>query len=195
MDILWVVQQVQLEGIGDLINVPVWMKKPSETWSASNKQYVDFYRKSPEIIRAMDGLFSRMQDGQDDRRDLGQQLRRAVPRSGHPTGYFMAETIVAVLGKEALVRTVANPFAFFRLYGEAARKKGGDTPGFSKKTLDLIRSLEKRYGQWRAPTEPPTAWPRARRVSPGEVWARARHPPRPGRSGRRTGDLGGLLLL
>jgi len=147
LDILWVIQQVQLEGIGDLINVPAWMKQPSETWSASNKQFVDFYRKSPEIIRAMDDLFARMQDGRGDRRDLGQQLRKTVPRSGHPTGYFMAETIVAMLGRDALVRTVSNPFAFFRLYSEAARKKGGDAPVFSKNTITFIHSLEKRYGR------------------------------------------------
>jgi hypothetical protein len=146
-DVLWTIQQVQLEGIADLINVPDWMTRSAETWSASNKQFVESYRRSPEIIRAIDDLFVRMHDEQGDRRDLGQQLRRAVPRSGHPTGYFMAETIVAALGRDALVRTVSNPFAFFRLYSEAARKKGSDSPAFSNKTLDFIASLETRYGK------------------------------------------------
>jgi len=88
-----------------------------------------------------------MQDNPADRRDLGGKLRTAVPRSGHPTGYYMAETIVGVLGKDALIRTVSNPFAFFRAYNDAASKKVVGTPLFSKKAMDFLRSLEKRYAQ------------------------------------------------
>jgi hypothetical protein len=146
-DVLWVLQQVQLEGIADLINVPAWMKRPAETLSASDRQYIEFYGKSPEIIRAMNDLFVRMQDNPADRRDLGWTLRTVVPRSGHPTGYYMAETIVGTLGKGALIRTVSNPFAFFRVYNDAAGKKGNGTPLFSKKAMDFLRSLEKRYAQ------------------------------------------------
>lgn len=146
-DILWVIQQLQLEGIADLINVPAWIGQRADTWSPPNRQFVEYYRKSPEIIATLDALLSRMPDEPKQRRALGQQLRRALPRSGHPTGYFMAETIVAALGRDALIGTIPNPFAFFPLYDEAARKKGGDTPRFSKKALDFVASLEARYGQ------------------------------------------------
>jgi len=71
----------------------------------------------------------------------------AVPLSGHPTGYFMAETIAGEFGKDALIRTVPNPFAFFRVYSDAAKNRGGATPPFSEEALDLLRSLEKRYGK------------------------------------------------
>ena len=144
-DILWVIQQVQLEGIGDLVNVPAWINKPFESLKASDQQYIDFYRKSPAIIQAMDDLFVRMQDNLADRRVLGETLRRTVPRSGHPTGYYMAETIASILGRDALIRTVADPFAFFLAYNDAAAKKGTGTPVFSPKAVAFVRWLAKRY--------------------------------------------------
>jgi len=78
---------------------------------------------------------------------MGAKLKSAVPLSGHPTGYFMAETIVRELGKAALIRTVSNPFAFFALYSEAAWKSIGNAPPLSEKALELLRSLESRYGK------------------------------------------------
>ena len=143
--ILWVIQQVALEGTADLINVPAWIDKPVETLDASDRLFVEWYHKSAEVIRTMDRLFAQMQDGAANRQDLGTELRKAVPRSGHPTGYFMARTIVDTLGKDAVIRTVSNPFAFFRTYNEAAKKKGSGAPVFSEKAMQLLRSLEKRY--------------------------------------------------
>ena len=144
-DILWVIEQTQLEGIADLINIPAQMRKPAESLSASEKRYLDFYRKSPEILRTMDALLADMQEDPGNRRELGIKLKASVPLSGHPTGFHMAETIVAELGKDALISTVSNPFAFFALYHEAAKKKAGEAPLLSEKSLALLGSLEKRY--------------------------------------------------
>jgi hypothetical protein len=143
--ILWVIQQVQLEGIADLINVPGWINRPVEALRPADKAYLDWYRRSGEVIQNMDRLFAQMQDNPAARRELGADLQKAVPRSGHPTGYFMAQTIVETLGREAVVATVSNPFAFFRVYNDAAKKKGSATPVFSEKAMNLLRSLERRY--------------------------------------------------
>ncbi len=143
--ILWVIQQVALEGTADLINVPAWIDKPVETLDPSDRLFVEWYQKSGEVIGTMDRLFAQMQDGAANRQDLGTQLRKAVPRSGHPTGYFMARTIVDTLGKDAVIRTVSNPFAFFRTYNDAAKRKGHGMPVFSEKAMQFLRSLEKRY--------------------------------------------------
>ena len=77
--------------------------------------FLDGYRKSPEILRTIDNLLVRMQENPANRRETAAKLKSAVPLSGHPTGYLMAETIVKELGKAALIRTVANPFALFAL--------------------------------------------------------------------------------
>jgi hypothetical protein len=146
-DLLWVIEQIHLEGTADLINIPAQLKKPETSMNPSEIRYLDGYRKSPEILRTIDNLLVRMQENPANRRETAAKLKSAVPLSGHPTGYFMAETIVKELGKAALIRTVANPFAFFALYNEAARKSAGSAPPFSEKALELLRSLENRYGK------------------------------------------------
>jgi hypothetical protein len=57
----------------------------------------------------------------------------------------MSNLILEQLGKNALVKEVANPFAFFRLYKQAADKKGEEAPAFSEKAIHFILELEKRY--------------------------------------------------
>jgi hypothetical protein len=76
---------------------------------------------------------------------VGERLRAAVPLSGHPTGHFMARTILEVMGREALVGTVSNPFAFFRLYSQAAARRPDGTPAFSAAALAFLGRLESRY--------------------------------------------------
>jgi len=142
--LLWIIGQVQLEGIADLIDKADRPGKPAADLSADEKKYMDFYVKSPDVIREMDDTFPRLSGMRMGRGELGDQLQRDVPMNGHPTGFYMANLIVEELGKDALVSVVGNPFAFFRLYDEAAGKKGGGMPRFSKKALAFIGDLEKR---------------------------------------------------
>jgi hypothetical protein len=146
-DALWVIDQVHLEGTADQINVPAWITKPRDTLERPERDYVESYAKSADIIREMDRLLAQMGAEPGKRRELGARLRKVVPRAGHPTGYFMAETIVSTLGRAALVRTAANPFAFFRVYNEAARRNQQATPLFSEAALRFLASLEQRYAR------------------------------------------------
>jgi hypothetical protein len=93
----------------------------------------------------MSHLFETAHDHPEKKMEYGQQLRAIVPLSGHPTGFYMANLIIEQLGKDKLVKDIGNPFAFFRLYKQAADKKGGYTATFSEKAICFIRSLEKRY--------------------------------------------------
>jgi hypothetical protein len=146
---LWVINQIQAEGIADQVNVGKWFHSKElyaeEAQKNRYEPYLDWYEKSPEIIREMDRLFSAMYDSPQLKGKLGIQLQELVPQSGHPTGFFMANLIMDQLGKDVLIESVKNPFAFFVLYKEAADKKGRSVPSFSEKSIDFIRSLEKRY--------------------------------------------------
>ena len=147
--ILWVINQVQAEGIADQINIGLWFHDESlyPEYAQDNRytNYLEWYKKSPEILGEMDRLFSEMFDYPEKKGKLGSELQKIVPQSGHPTGFFMANLILEQMGRDALIGTVKNPFAFFRVYKEAADKKGGDTPTFSDKTIEFIQLLENRY--------------------------------------------------
>lgn len=144
-DTLWVINQVHAEGIADLVDKADWPKKPAASLSPEEKRYHEFFDKSPDVIRTMDGLLARMAGLRTGRGELGEQLSKAVPQSGHPTGLFMAGLILEELGRDVLVQTVANPFEFFRLYNAAAKKRGGDIPRFSEIALAFLANLEKRF--------------------------------------------------
>jgi len=148
-DLLWVIDQIQAEGIADQINVGKWFHDkalyPQYASNKRNQRYLDWYAKNPEIIREMDALFAAMYDHPERRRELGRKLRDLVPLSGHPTGFYMSNLIIDQLGKDALVKDIGNPFAFFRLYNRAAGKKGDEATTFSEKTIRFIRWLEEKY--------------------------------------------------
>jgi hypothetical protein len=146
-DFLWVIDQIQGEGIADQINIGKWFhdKNLYPKFAERKKGYLEWYAKSPDIIQEMGHLFECAYDHPEKKMEYGQQLQAIAPLSGHPTGFYMANLIIEQMGKEILVEHIGNPFAFFRLYKRAADKKGGKTATFSDKAIDFIRSLETRY--------------------------------------------------
>lgn len=65
-----------------------------------------------------------------------------LPNSGHPTGYFMARTILESRGREALTGALRNPFDFVRTYQAAAAAAGG--PVLSASAIVVLEALEAR---------------------------------------------------
>jgi hypothetical protein len=114
-------------------------------YAEKNKNFLAWYDKSPEIIRKMDRLLAAMNEYPEKKMELGQKLNAVVPMSRHPTDFYMSNLIIDQLGKDALVKAIGNPFAFFRLYKKAADKKGGATPTFSQKVIHFILMLEERH--------------------------------------------------
>jgi Putative zinc dependent peptidase (DUF5700) len=138
---LWVINQIHAEGIADLIDKAGWIQKAETDLTPEEKSYVKFFKETPAVLRTMDDLFSQMSGMKTGRGALGNDLRKAVPQSGHPTGLYMATLILEELGKEAVVGVSVDPFAFFRLYQKAAMKRGGETPCFSEKALAFLDRL------------------------------------------------------
>ncbi|MBN1940310.1 MAG: hypothetical protein JW843_12045 [Candidatus Aminicenantes bacterium] len=64
---------------------------------------------------------------------------------GRPLGFFMARAIADRLGKVRLSAVLGDPFAFVRLYNEAAARSSGSLPRFSEDALRLIGRLEQEY--------------------------------------------------
>lgn len=140
-NVRWVIDQIHAEGIADQVNVGVWFRDKEryaiEAAKGRNKQYLNWYGQSPEILKKMNDIFERLADGTGDASKLGKELVGIVPQSGHPTGFYMANVILEQLGKKELVRDINSAPAFFRRYSQAALKSGS-APGFSDKALRYL---------------------------------------------------------
>jgi hypothetical protein len=141
---LWIINQIHNEGVADLIDKAAWLDRPASQLGPTERDFVQLVRDSPGVIRKMDELLCRMEGMTTGRGTLGQELRRAVPQSGHPTGLYMATLILETMGRSALIEVSDDPFAFFRLYQEAATKRGGDAPRFSPRALAFLDRLAPR---------------------------------------------------
>ncbi len=138
---LGVINQIHAEGVADLIDKADWVRKPDASLMPDEAAFVKLYRETPAILEVMDDLLARMSGMKTGRGELGMELRRAVPQSGHPTGLYMALLIDEELGRDTLIGVAVDPFAFFRLYQKAAVQRGGETPRFSDKALAFLERL------------------------------------------------------
>jgi len=133
--------QLQAEGIADQIDKhgPYFRKTNPEA-----SDYADVYRKnvldSPRILAEV----NRRLEEAADRPGRDTDLLDIAPQSGHPTGYFMARTIIDGGGEREMIDTIGNPFAFIYLYNRAAMKSG-TAPLFSRKAVEYLKELERTY--------------------------------------------------
>jgi hypothetical protein len=143
--IVWILDQIENEGIGDLINrAPLYGDDGCFAETDRAERYRQEQEEQPSIIRLMDAFLREMAASSWLVGRLGKQLRSLIPQSGHPTGFFMAKVICKQYDQEALVRIVRSPFKFFYLYNDAA-KKDGQAPVLSDRAIDFIEMLENRY--------------------------------------------------
>ncbi len=146
-DVLWMLDQLEAEGIADQIDKRDW---PEETPAAAGRiaDYARAYRQHFEsataTIRQLDTLLAAWHDSPPERQRIARQLRTMLPLAGHPTGSFMARLIERRLGRERCVAAVGNPFAFVRLYCEAAKTTGA-APMFGNAALAAVATLERSY--------------------------------------------------
>jgi hypothetical protein len=145
-NLIWVLNQIQAEGIADQIDKRVRFfdggDMEDSKWAHKFKEYL---KLTPGLIIRMDSLFVQYSSQSEDLNSLSEELKKIIPMSGHPTGYYMTRAIIENLGKNELLKHVGNPFQFFRLYNQAAQKDTERYPAFSEESLKLIKHLESRY--------------------------------------------------
>jgi hypothetical protein len=151
--VLWTLNQIQGEGIADMIDKRPWVEgevpPPRQGYA---QRYRDALAATPQFLKQLDSLMALLatppgggiSEHTAFRTAIGDQLAEAVPMSGHPTGYFMASVILEELGRERLRTNIGNPLAFFRTYDEAARQTTG-RPALSDAALRTLVELEERY--------------------------------------------------
>ncbi|MEE9193752.1 MAG: DUF5700 domain-containing putative Zn-dependent protease, partial [Thermodesulfobacteriota bacterium] len=145
-NIIWVCNQLQSEGIADIIDKEVLFfnngLKEDTKWAV---KYRDYFNSSDSVIYDLDQLFMNYYNDKSLHMELSGKIRNAVPMSGHPTGYFMAKIILEELGIEKLIENINNPFYFIRSYNIAVDQAGKDISKFSTKSILLINELENKY--------------------------------------------------
>ena len=139
--LLWYINQIENEGIADLINVaPLY-----DLGMAKYKERIDEEQAMvPTQIKGfshiMEQIFLQPEKAKEQAKNIGKYIKR----SGHPMGYYMASLIQRHKGREALVKVVRNPFRFFYLYNQVCSETAEGTP-FSKGAISLIEQLENKY--------------------------------------------------
>lgn len=141
-DILWVLDQIHAEGVADQIDKRKLFSDKSSPMYPFSGPWETMVEQAPDYIREMDETLSGITWSPGEIHAAGADLKEKLPMSGHPVGFYMANTIIAEKGEKAVKTRIGNPFAFFRLYNETARLKADDTPIFSEKSMRVLNELE-----------------------------------------------------
>lgn len=145
--VIWTLDQITNEGIGDLIHRKrLYYGEGCLAQSERAKRMQREQLAQPATIRIMDEILSELA-GQPELADiLGRQFQGFIPQSGHPTGYYMANVIEQELGIEQIRQVVRNPFRFVSLYNRAA-ESNGSAPTLTAEALEYLEMLEQRYAR------------------------------------------------
>lgn len=137
-----VLSLIEAEGVADQIDKAGWFTKSNPDTRESG--YIRAVNNSPEIIKKMNALLEQIVDRRENISEIGSKIKNLVPNGGHPTGFFMAKSIIDALGRNELIKTVGNPFEFVKQYNNAARMQK-NCPVFSSKAMKIVAELERKY--------------------------------------------------
>ncbi len=143
-NLIWVFDQIHCEGMADQIDKRKLISSEDGPLHFFAGQWEAMVQNAPEYINEMDKLLCEIADYPKRKEEISSQLRKKLPMSGHPVGFYMTNVVIENLGKEELVEKAGNPFAFFRLYNNAAGIDNRHTT-FSKKAIKVIEELENKY--------------------------------------------------
>ena len=137
------IRQLKNEGIADMIDKAAHplVTPPGMKWYADS--YNAAYDKTPATLKVLDSL---LVAGSDSAKlvDAGTRAQRMLIYGSHPNGAYMAHTILDAFGRDSLIATVPNPFAFVRMYEAAEARRGNPSP-FSAGGRTALSAMETRH--------------------------------------------------
>lgn len=150
----WVLETTESEGVaGRVDKAEVPGLTPAELVarypdSLRRQYFVEYqieYRRPDYWLRRVESTLERVRAAPDSNLVLGAALHREIPDNGRIVGAFMAEAIERVLGRDRLLATVGDPFAFWRAYGDAAARDRSLPRGLSEAAMAMVTAIERRY--------------------------------------------------
>ncbi len=146
-DIVWVLEQMQAEGIADHIDKGYFIYGKEQDFF--HKQYVTMFKQYvsevPKIMKDLDEIFLKLSQGVYQKEVAGKELRNKIPLSCHPLGYYMANIIIKNSLLDDMIRDIGNPFSFVKLYNKAVLADRKEMPSFALETIEQIDKLEQKY--------------------------------------------------
>ena len=142
-DIVWVLNQLQLEGVADQIDKRNWPEAAPTAGPLAGyaQRYVQHYLDSPATLQGLGDGLEEWTRTPERRQEAGKRIRTGIPLAGHPTGSFMVRTIEDAFGRKACVETIADPFEFVRLYSLAAARTRR-APTLTSAALQSLAEIE-----------------------------------------------------
>ncbi|MCC2617806.1 hypothetical protein LJ739_16260 [Aestuariibacter halophilus] len=140
--LVWVLRQLQSEGIADQIDKPHTFF--GEGYLAHSK-FAKFFRnevvKGPTRIAQLNDLIQEIKVCQLECDAIDERIRKVAVMAGHPLGFFMADAIEKTLGRDALIVDIGDPSQFLASYNRAALKSAQKLPIFSESSLEYVSRL------------------------------------------------------
>jgi hypothetical protein len=152
--LVWTLSTVESEGLAGMLDK---RDLPSMSRAELEARYVDpsrrayfveyqvEYRRSNERLRQTEDVLERIAEHPDSAGPLGTWLHRELPDNGRIMGAFMSQVIERQLGRDRLVEVVGDPFAFWRLYNDAARLTNGAARVLSERAMRVLADVEEKY--------------------------------------------------
>lgn len=136
------ISQLQLEGIADMIDKEKFLNSDGRGFPAViGRNFKKVYTDPLPALKKMDSLLVAISKEPLSAKRNSEAILNALPLSGHPHGFYMAQTIQTVYGNKTLLTTVRNPFDFIRVYNKAYRKQNG-TAIFSAEAMKFLSRVE-----------------------------------------------------
>ncbi|PKP32701.1 MAG: hypothetical protein CVU00_11435 [Bacteroidetes bacterium HGW-Bacteroidetes-17] len=136
-------RQLQLEGIADLLDKKEYITyQKKDTSSGFVKMWDEAKSLQSQKMKTLDSMLTQMAEDTTGMYETGMKAFRMFPINCHPNGNYMAELILKHYGKKAIIKTMNNPFAFFRLYHDVCIKEE-DEYVLSDEAMVFLERLEK----------------------------------------------------
>ena len=144
--LMWLLHQIQSEGIADLIDKDYFIFSNEETLFP--KQYVERFKvgvnNASTTIKNINRILENKLEDKINFKLLGEKLKAEVPLSGHPLGYFMAKTIIEAGAKDRMIEELSTPFQFFTQFNEIVKQKKLETTIYSDQFISMLNELNKK---------------------------------------------------
>jgi hypothetical protein len=157
MPLMSLLIRMELDGVADLIDkrsfvtsedaVPITQPQHPSVQRVRSQCDVVF-RQAGELLRRLNAAMIDISGSPADSARISEEFKRSLPWMGQQTvGMFMATTIEQQFGREQLIATVGDPFAFVQAYSKAAAKANTPdaVPVLAPESLGLLAELARKY--------------------------------------------------